>query len=375
MSRIGILGAGQLGRMLGLAGIAMGHELRFFDSNSSVPASAVGELVCADFGDELKLDSFCSGLDVVTYEFENVPLRSAERVSRILPLFPPAQALAVSQDRFREKSFFKKLGIATPRFALIAEGGAEAQCAAVQQALAEISLPCVLKTNRFGYDGKGQHVLRSVNDIGAAVSMLSEREGILEQFISFSRELSVVAVRTQHGEFRCYPLIENVHRQGILRTSSVPVRDVSEPLRLSAETAVRAIAEELSYVGVLALELFQCGEELLANEMAPRVHNSGHWTMEGAETSQFENHLRAILNLPLGSTALRGVSLMVNLIGYIPDTKAVLEIPGASLHIYGKEIQPGRKVGHVTLNARNEAQLRRAEERLRGAFERDGYLF
>jgi 5-(carboxyamino)imidazole ribonucleotide synthase len=287
----------------------------------------------------------------VTYEFENVPVAVAERLSARTPVFPPPRALDVAQDRLKEKSLFRNLAIGTAPFATV-DSREE-----LETAVAAIGLPAVLKTRTQGYDGKGQRVLRRQDDLASAFAGLGGRPLLLEGFVPFDRELSILAARSPTGETAYWPLIENVHRDGILRLSTAPAPDVPQELADQAVAIAENVLEALDYVGVLAIELFQYEGRLLANEMAPRVHNSGRWTIEGAKTSQFENHLRAILGLPLGPTAVSGVSAMANLIGQVPDEAAILGIPGAHLHLYGKAARPGRKLGHVTLVEKERGAL------------------
>jgi 5-(carboxyamino)imidazole ribonucleotide synthase len=313
---VGVIGGGQLGRMLALAGIPLGLSFRFLDPAADAPARDVGELLVGAYDDPELLDRLAEGAAVVTYEFENVPVEAARRVGAV----PGAEALDAAQDRLTEKLLFRRLGIPTVRINDEVE-----------------TFPALLKTRRLGYDGKGQRLVEA-------------RPGtvpghVLEERVDFDRELSLIAVRGQLGETRFYPLVENVHKDGILRSSRAPAANANQ---FDAEAYATKILDELEYVGVLALELFDVGGKLLANEIAPRVHNTGHWTIEGSETSQFENHLRAILGQPLGSTESRS-AVLVNLIGAVPKAFDVLEIPHAHLHLYGKETRPGRKLGHVTL--------------------------
>jgi 5-(carboxyamino)imidazole ribonucleotide synthase len=354
--RVGILGGGQLGRMLALAGYPLGLTFRFLD-NDAAPAGYVGQLITGEFEDEGALDALAAGCEVVTYEFENVPVAAARYLERKLPVCPPSEALAVAQDRLNEKTLFTSLGIPTPEYFNIATRED------LTMAVAAAGLPAVLKTRRMGYDGKGQAVLRSPDDLDAAWSSLGSGEAplILESFVRFDRELSIIVARSRTGELASYPLAQNEHAGGILRVSIAPAPLLPPSLQAQAEHLARAVVEALDYVGVLAIELFQCGDRLLANEMAPRVHNSGHWSIEGAATSQFENHLRAILGLPLGSTSPLGHSAMLNLIGDAPPLAEMLAIPGCHAHLYGKSPRPGRKVGHITLC---DADPRRLLDRL-----------
>jgi len=351
-TRIGILGAGQLGRMLALAGYPLGLEFLFLDPAEEPCAGPLGEVIRADYLDTAALDAFCARVDVATYEFENVPVAAAEYVAQRLPLRPGTAALATGQDRLSEKQRFESLGIPVPPHAAIDTR------ADLDAAISRLGLPAVLKTRRMGYDGKGQAVLRSAADVDLAWARLGGNDQasnlILEAFVPFDRELSCLTVRGVGGDLAFYPVIENVHRSGILHCARPQPAD---PLQTLAEDYCRRVVEHFDYVGVMAFEFFVVGERLLANEIAPRVHNSGHWSIEGAECSQFENHLRAIAGLPLGSTALRGHSLMLNCIGAEPEPATVLQNPGAHLHRYGKSPKPLRKIGHVTLTAASAAEL------------------
>jgi 5-(carboxyamino)imidazole ribonucleotide synthase len=355
---IGILGGGQLGRMLALAGYPLGLRFRFLDPAAEAPAEQVAERVSGAYEDIVALEQFAPGLDLVTYEFENVPVETAHFLAQRLPVFPPAEALEAAQDRVSEKTFFRKAGLATAPFEAV---DSRQDLAA---AVGRLGLPAVLKTRRYGYDGKGQFLLREPDDVPRAWDKLGGVPLVLEGFVSFEREVSLLGVRSRTGEVAFYPLVENHHTDGMLRLSLAPAPGLTPELQAEGEDHGRRVLEALNYVGVLAIEFFQVaarkgkGGRLLANEMAPRVHNSGHWTIEGAETSQFENHLRAILGLPLGNSAARGHSAMLNLIGTIPETAALLALPGAHLHLYGKTPRPGRKLGHLTLRADDPEVLR-----------------
>jgi 5-(carboxyamino)imidazole ribonucleotide synthase len=353
--RIGVLGGGQLGLMLGEAGAPLGHTLVFLEPAEECPAATTGEWIRAPFGDAAALEDLALRSDLVTYEFENVPVGAVETIAARRPVFPSAKSLATAQDRLAEKRLFAGLGIPTPAFEAVDSGEDLAAAAA------RIGLPAVLKTRRMGYDGRGQQVLRERGDLAAAFATLGEQPLLLEAFVPFDREISVLAVRGRDGGVVTYPVIENHHRDGILRLSRAPAAGVSPGLEAAAHDHARRILEALDHVGVLALEMFQVGERLLASEIAPRVHNSGHWTIEGAATSQFENHLRAVTGSTLGATAARGHAAMVNLIGVIPDLAALAAIPGAHAHLYGKPPRPGRKLGHVTVCDRDAAAL---EQRL-----------
>jgi 5-(carboxyamino)imidazole ribonucleotide synthase len=340
---VGVLGAGQLGRMLALAGYPLGLRFRFLESDGEAPAGMLAECLRGSFDDRQVLDRFATGLKVATYEFENVPATAARYLNERVPVHPAPTALKAAQDRLTEKTLFQRLGIPTPAFATV-EGRA-----GLMPLLEQVGLPAVLKTRRLGYDGKGQVMLREAADIDRSEPLLAKGALLLEAFIPFEREVSILAVRNRQGQTAFYPLVENHHRDGILRRSLAPVPDLNPALQVQAERHALDIMEDLDYVGVLAVEFFVHEGKLLANEMAPRVHNSGHWTIEGARTSQFENHLRALLGWPLGSTTALGHSVMVNLIGSVPPVETILQVPGAHLHLYAKTPVRGRKLGHVTL--------------------------
>jgi 5-(carboxyamino)imidazole ribonucleotide synthase len=349
---VAVLGGGQLGRMLALAGIPLDLRFRFLDPVAGAPAAAVGELVVGPLGDEAALTDVARGATVVTYEWEGIPADAARYLADRLPVRPGARSLEVAQDRLAEKEAFRRLGLGVAAFAAVDDR------AGLERAVAEVGgLPTVLKTRRGGYDGKGQRVLREPGDLDDAWAELGDVPLVLEALVPFDRELSVLAVRGLDGAVACWPLVENHHDGGILRVSRAPAPGLDAPLQQRGEEFARCLLEDLDHVGVLAVELFDVGGQLLANELAPRVHNSGHWTIEGAETSQFENHLRAILGRPLGSTAPRGPSAMLNCIGELPDRDAVLSVPGTHLHDYGKSPRPGRKLGHVTVTAPDDDEL------------------
>lgn len=348
--RLGIIGGGQLGRMLAMAGMPFGIRTTVLDPADDPCAGQVCQHIQGEFDDLQKLYQLVQQSDVVTFEFENVPVDSARWLAERVPLFPPSKALEVSQDRIVEKSFFQSLGIPTPPFAAIQTREE------FDQAIRQIGLPAVLKTRRFGYDGKGQTVIRTTADVEPAWKLLGGRPLILEGFVPFDRELSLIAVRGRNGEFASYPLVENVHREGMLHTTTAPARNVGEELNERAADFAERILTELNYVGILAIEWFQDGPRLLANEMAPRVHNSGHYSIEGAVTSQFENHIRAIFGMPLGSTAIPRPTGMLNLIGMQPDFAKVLGMANAKLHWYGKEPKLRRKVGHITVTAATDEE-------------------
>lgn len=361
MTTVGILGGGQLARMLALSGAPLGLRFRVLDTVADACAGQFAPLIVGDYRDKLALAEFASQVDVATFDFENVPAESAQWLSERVPVFPNPRALSIAQDRLVEKTLFRELGIPVPDFADVADR------AALDAAIAAIGVPCILKTRRLGYDGKGQFRIKSAGDVDAAWDALgtqAETVGlILEAFVPFERELSVVAVRGRDGAFRTWPLTENWHIDGVLSASLAPAR-VDDALARTALAHARTLGEALDYVGVFALELFCRDGVLLANELAPRVHNSGHWTIEGSETSQFENHLRAVLGLPLGDTRMVGHACMLNWIGAMPDANAVLREACGHWHDYGKEPRAGRKVGHATLRAETAHELAEALTRV-----------
>ncbi len=351
---LGILGGGQLARMLALAAAPLGVKSLVVDSAIDACAGQVAPLVVADWSDYEALERFAAEVDVVTFDFENVPADTAHWLARKVSVFPAPRALAVAQDRLAEKTLFRECGLQTPEFKAIDTR------ADLDSALATIGAPAILKTRRLGYDGKGQFRIKSLADADAAWAALGEQASahglILEAFVPFDRELSVIAVRGRDGDFRTWPLTQNWHTDGVLSLSLAPASDIAA-LQERATGLARTLANALEYVGVFALELFVKDGELLGNEMAPRVHNSGHWTIEGALTSQFENHVRAVLGLPLGDTSARGLSAMFNWIGELPDAAPVLDAVDAHWHDYGKQPRTGRKVGHATVCAPDATQL------------------
>ena len=357
--RVGVVGGGQLGRMLGLAGVPLGCSFTFLDPSSAAGAGAVGRLIVASYDDDAGLNELASSCDVVTYEFENVPAEAARRVVASVPVFPPPRALELTQDRATEKELFDDCGLAVAPYR-VATGIEE-----IAGAVDDIGLPAIVKTRREGYDGKGQVVIRSQEDIKSIDHAMSASGVLIERLVDLRRELSIIGVRSRGGEVVTYPLVENLHHEGILRVSRAPAPG-TDGIGDVAEKAIRSLMDELGYVGVLTMELFETEEgDLLGNEMAPRVHNSGHWTIEGAETSQFENHIRAVTGRPLGSTAARGYSAMANLIGEVPDPNDVLAVSGAHLHLYDKEPRAGRKLGHITVRRDSPAEAEEGLQALR----------
>ena len=361
MTTVGILGGGQLARMLALSGAPLGLRFLVMDTEADACAGQFAPLLVGDYRDQQALAEFAAKVDVATFDFENVPAESAEWLAARVPVFPSPRALAVAQDRLVEKNLFRSLGIPVGDFAAVATQ------AELEAEVVRIGGACIVKTRRLGYDGKGQFRIKSMVDVEAAWQALGAQAQtvglIVEAFIPFQRELSVVAVRGREGEFRSWPLTENWHVDGVLSASLAPAQ-VDAALAMQAVEYARTLADALDYVGVFALELFCTDGELLANEMAPRVHNSGHWTLEGAETSQFQNHLRAVLGLPLGDTGMLGHACMLNWIGKMPDRNAVLAESSGHWHDYGKLPRSGRKVGHATLRTNTVPEMATALERV-----------
>ncbi len=345
---IGILGGGQLGRMLALAAARLGFKCHVLSPERGSPAfDVVRRVTEADYGDKAALDRFADNVDVITYEFENVPAETATFLAARKPVLPDPKVLAITQDRLVEKDFIVSLGIATAPYAGVAAEGELAE------ALGAVGRPAVLKTRRFGYDGKGQATLRADDEPAAAWRAVGGQPAIVEAFVAFEREISVVAARGHDGRIECFDVTENEHRDHILKVSRVPA-DVPTAVAAQARRIAERIAEAFGYVGVLAVEMFVvrdgAGHAVLVNEVAPRVHNSGHWTIDGCSVSQFEQHIRAIVGWPLAVPQRHGRAEMINLIGdEIADYRQWLEMPGACLHLYGKQaVRAGRKMGHVT---------------------------
>jgi len=346
--RVGIVGAGQLGRMLALSGYPMGLRCTFLDRSGDAPGAQVAPILVGDLEDAGKLAQLAANSDVVTFDWENISAKLLVPLEKTAAIRPPAAALEVSQDRLREKALFARLKIPVAAHAAVDSRDE------LLQATRKLGLPGVLKTRRLGYDGKGQYVLRSPAQIDEAWSLLGGPGLIYEKFQEFSREVSIVGARSATGQTVFYPLAANVHGGGILHYSIAPF--ASGALERKAQTYLKRVMNALAYVGVLTIEFFVVKGRLVANEMAPRVHNSGHWTIEGCVTSQFENHLRAICDLPLGSTRALGHTAMVNFLGKMPDLRRLLSIDGLAYHDYGKEPRPGRKLGHCTILKRRAAE-------------------
>ena len=372
---IGILGGGQLGMMLAQAAMPLGYQCVFLEDNADCPAGLYGRVYTSE-----QLEDFIAAAEVFTLEFENTPTATVERLAKLSAsqqkqgMFPPPIALEIAQDRLKEKQLFNDLDIATVPFKAVSS------LADLQQACITLGLPIVLKTSRGGYDGKGQYVIKEQNDIALAWQELKAAVSgdgrltslpaplIAEGFINFSREVSIIAARGQDGTVRCYDLVENHHYQGVLAKTQAPAVGTSH-LFAQAQSSMTTLMNHLDYVGVMALELFVTKDErgndyLLANEIAPRVHNSGHWSIEGAVTSQFENHIRAVVGLPLGDTDNIHPVIMLNVLGQYPDTKAIMAIDGAHYHSYHKAEREDRKIAHITLMPNDVADLELALAKL-----------
>jgi 5-(carboxyamino)imidazole ribonucleotide synthase len=338
---VGIVGAGQLGRMLALAGYPLGLNFLFLDPARDAPAGQVAPQLTGAFTEARLLNELSERSEVLTFDWENISVDALRALKGDTRIAPPIPALAAAQDRVSEKKLFERLGIPTTRWMAVSTRGQ------LTRAVRDIGLPAVIKTRRFGYDGKGQAVLRTPDDVEKAWTDLGTQPLLFEEMISFDCEVSIIGARSPRGEVVIYPLNGNVHSGGILRLTRAPYG----PPRWQKLAAgyLEKVLKHFRYTGILTIEFFVKGGRLIANEMAPRVHNSGHWTIEGAATSQFENHLRAILNLPLGSTRALGYSAMLNLIGTVPPRESLLAEGELHYHDYGKQPRPGRKLGHCTL--------------------------
>lgn len=344
MRRLGILGSGQLGALLAAAARRLGVEAHVFahEPGPALAVAARGEIAAWD--DERALARFAGSVDCVTYELEHVPLATARRLAERVPLQPSLAALEAAGDRWRERRLLAALGLPQTAWARV-DGPAD-----VATVAGEIGFPCLLKRRVAGYDGRGQVLVQRPEDFAAACAAVGG-PAIAERWVRWRREVSLLVARGAAGALAWYDPVENQHRDGILRVSRVPAAAIAPAALARLREQAAAVLTALDYVGVLTLELFETDEGWLVNELAPRVHNSGHWTIEGAETSQFENHVRALAGWPLGSPALRGPAAMVNLIGSVPPLADLLRVPGARVHLYGKAPRPGRKLGHVTVIA------------------------
>jgi 5-(carboxyamino)imidazole ribonucleotide synthase len=366
---IGVLGGGQLGRMFAQAAQSMGYRVHVYEPSGDCPAGAVADtLTCAPYDDAAALEAFARSVDVVTYEFENIPVEPLIAIEGIVALHPAPGVLHICQNRWREKAWLLANGIPHARYAEALEGD-------VADAASQLGLPCVVKTADFGYDGKGQMKIETAADLDRAAAIFRGRRCVVEQWVEFEREISVICARTASGETLAYPAAENIHTNHILDVSIVPAR-IAAPVKASARQLAAGIAEKLGVVGLLAVEMFLAPDgSLTVNELAPRPHNSGHWSIDGGQTSQFEQHVRAVCGLPLGPSEARNPTVMVNILGDAwtlregeisgrPDWTPILAEPAAKLHLYGKPVaRPGRKMGHFTVQGADvEPALRLALE-------------
>lgn len=370
--KVGVLGAGQLGRMLAIAGYPLELDCKFFDTTGS-PSVGLGDVFSEpDACPRNKpLKEFLSSVDVVTYEFEHLPLHLVEYIATEAVLHPSAKALKVCQNRREEKALFDELGIPTAKYRVIKT------LTGLKAAVKELGTPVVCKTTTEGYDGKGQFVIRDAAQCEEAWDAIGDREILVEAFVNFSRELSIIAARNTKGEVKFYPLADNVHHEGILRYSTAPAPGITREIEKEADDYIKRLICELDYVGILTLEMFETENGLVANEMAPRVHNSGHWSIEGTYCSQFENHMRCIAGLPVGNTEAKTLSCMINIISEKGDIESILKLPYAHMHLYGKSERKGRKLGHVTVQADSYEELawrvKNVAEFLPGSPEFEGY--
>lgn len=351
--KIGVLGAGQLGRMLAIAGYPLGQKFGFYGYSKDEPSALLGHMF-KESDDTSSVDALIEFADVVTYESENTSIEQIREIAKTTPVYPGEKSLAISQHRGREKGLFDQLGIPCAPYRIVDS------LESLKLAVSEIGLPAILKTTTEGYDGKGQFKIKTEDQIEQAWTEIGNREMILEGFVNFKRELSIIAVRNAQDDHRYYPLVQNVHEDGILRYTIAPAQQIDEAIQQTAEKYMQSLLDELDHVGILTLELFETTDGLVANEIAPRVHNSGHWTIEGALTSQFANHVRAISGMSLGETAPRQpFAAMINIIGKTGPVEKILDMPNAYLHLYDKAERPGRKLGHINLLCESAEDLYR----------------
>ena len=349
--KIGILGAGQLGRMLAIAAYPLGHQMAFVAKSVNEPSALLGQTF-VNAGNQKTINQIINASDVITYESENTDIEIVKEISKNTAVYPSAKSLFTAQHRGREKAIFDKLNIPCAPYQMVNS------IADLKKAVDKISLPAILKTATEGYDGKGQFIIKAHNEIAQAWQSMNGAEAILEEFINFKRELSLIAVRGIDNSHKYYPLVENTHHNSILRLTIAPAENISAKLQDQAEHYMQTLLDEMEHIGVLTIELFETANGLVINEMAPRVHNSGHWSIEGARTSQFENHIRAITASPLGdTTCMQQYCAMINIIGKHGPVYKVLKINNAHLHLYGKTEHEGRKLGHITITANTLNEL------------------
>lgn len=357
--KIGVLGAGQLGRMLALSAYPLGHQMRFLALSEEDPSSLLGKTFIHNNNPEM-VSNFADSSDIVTYESENTDVTIVNEISKNTKVYPSDKSLYISQHRGREKALLDTLKIPCAPYQMVNS------LDDLKSAIKNIGIPSILKTATDGYDGKGQFLIKSEAQIDEAWEKMSGVDAILEGFINFKRELSLIAVRGIDGSLEYYPLVENSHHEGILRLTIAPAQNISVSLQNKAEEYMSSLLKEIKHIGVLTIELFESDDGLLVNEIAPRVHNSGHWTIEGAQTSQFENHIRAITESPLGQTTMTSkFSAMINIIGVHGPIQKVLETKNAHLHLYNKAERTGRKLGHITLTSNSIDELNKTVDSLK----------
>lgn len=357
--KIGVLGAGQLGRMLAISGYPLNHQFGFSGNSNDEPSALLGHMFALEDSAD-NIESLVAFADVITYESENTDVKIVKEICKNVAVYPGEKSLFTTQHRGREKALFDQLDIPCASYQMV---NSEAD---LKAAVEKIGLPSILKTATEGYDGKGQFLMRDESQITEAWQSMNGVESILEGFVNFKRELSLIAVRGIDNDHRYYPLVENTHHNGILRLTIAPAQDIDPAVQTTAEHYMQTLLDEMGHVGVLTIELFETEGGLVVNEMAPRVHNSGHWSIEGANTSQFENHVRAITGMPLGDTTpIHNFSAMVNIIGKIGPTNIVLKMPNAHLHLYDKTERADRKLGHINITASSQAELDESIEKLK----------
>lgn len=363
--KIGILGAGQLGRMLAISGYPLNHQFGFLGNSDNEPSSLLGNM----FIGKKNIKSLIDFADIVTYESENTDITIVKKISQKTTVYPSEKSLFISQHRGREKSLFEQLNIPCAPYKIV---NSEQD---LIDAVNIIGLPAILKTTTEGYDGKNQFLIHNTSQISKIWEKMSDAESILESFVNFKRELSLIAVRDTNNHYKYYPLVENTHYNGILRLTIAPAQAVSPEIQKIAEHYMQSLLNEMDHVGVLTIELFETEHGLIINEMAPRVHNSGHWSIDGANTSQFENHIRAIANMPLGDTTPTHLfSAMINIIGKIGDTDIVLNMPNTHLHLYDKEERIDRKLGHINITADSEQELNNSIQQLQNFLPKEVFV-
>jgi len=357
--KIGILGAGQLGRMMAISGYPLNHQFGFSGNSHDEPSALLGHMFALEDNTD-SIESLVAFADVITYESENTDVEVVKQINKYIPVYPGEKSLFTTQHRGREKTLFDQLGIPCAPYQMVNS------LSDLENAVTKIGLPAILKTATEGYDGKGQFLIHSEDQIGDAWDSMNNVESILEGFVNFKRELSLIAVRDTNNDHKYYPLVENTHHDGILRLTIAPAQNISPEVQKTAEHYMQTLLDEMNHVGVLTIELFETENGLVVNEMAPRVHNSGHWSIEGANTSQFENHVRAISGQPLGDTTpAHTLSAMINIIGEFGPTDIALKMPNAHLHLYDKSERDNRKLGHINITANTQTELENSIKQLK----------